>query len=79
MWLCEFLRFFRLPLVLAFNRSRVMVLLPQALRQATESHQALTILCLSPQSAVAIGDTENNHELLHLYEAEFGSQRAAKS
>ncbi|HWB86867.1 MAG TPA: HAD hydrolase family protein [Bryobacteraceae bacterium] len=52
-----------LPLMLAFNRSRVMVL-PQAISKATGIHQALTILRLSPHNAVAIGDAENDHELL---------------
>ena len=52
-----------LPLMLAFNRSRVMVL-PQAISKATGIHQALTIMRLSPHNAVAIGDAENDHELL---------------
>jgi hydroxymethylpyrimidine pyrophosphatase-like HAD family hydrolase len=56
-----------LPLVLAFNRSRVMVL-PQAISKATGLREALTILRLSPHNAVAIGDAENDHELLHLCE-----------
>jgi hydroxymethylpyrimidine pyrophosphatase-like HAD family hydrolase len=53
-----------LPLVLAFNRSRVIVL-PQAISKATGLRQALTILRFSPHNAVAIGDAENDHELLH--------------
>lgn len=53
-----------LPRVLLFNRSRVMVL-PQAISKATGLRQALTILRLSPHNAVAIGDAENDHELLH--------------
>ena len=56
-----------LPLVLAFNRSRVMVL-PQAISKATGLREALTILRLSPHNAVAIGDAENDHELLRLCE-----------
>lgn len=56
-----------LPLALAFNRSRVMVL-PQAISKATGLHQALTILRLSRHNTVAIGDAENDHELLHLCE-----------
>ena len=53
-----------LPRVLLFNRSRVMVL-PQAISKATGLGEALAILRLSPHSAVAIGDAENDHELLH--------------
>jgi hydroxymethylpyrimidine pyrophosphatase-like HAD family hydrolase len=56
-----------LPLVLAFNRSRVMVL-PQAVSKATGLREALAILRLSPHNAVAIGDAENDHELLRLCE-----------
>jgi hydroxymethylpyrimidine pyrophosphatase-like HAD family hydrolase len=56
-----------LPLVLAFNRSRVMVL-PQAISKATGLREALTILRLSQHNTVAIGDAENDHELLRLCE-----------
>jgi hypothetical protein len=52
-----------LPLVLAFNRSRVMVL-PQAISKATGLKQALAILRLSVHNSMAIGDAENDHELL---------------
>ncbi len=52
-----------LPLVLAFNRGRVMVL-PQAVSKATGLRRALAILRLSPHNAMAIGDAENDHELL---------------
>ena len=52
-----------LPLALVFNRSRVMVL-PQAVSKATGLREALTILRLSPHNSVAIGDAENDHELL---------------
>jgi hydroxymethylpyrimidine pyrophosphatase-like HAD family hydrolase len=52
-----------LPLVLAFNRGRVMVL-PQAISKATGLKQALAILRLSVHNAMAIGDAENDHELL---------------
>jgi hydroxymethylpyrimidine pyrophosphatase-like HAD family hydrolase len=61
------LRRLELPLVLAFNRSRVMVL-TQAISKATGLREALTILRLSPHNTVAIGDAENDHELLHLCE-----------
>jgi hydroxymethylpyrimidine pyrophosphatase-like HAD family hydrolase len=56
-----------LPLILAFNRGRVM-LLPQTISKATGVRQALTILRLSPHNAVAIGDAENDHELLKVCE-----------
>jgi hydroxymethylpyrimidine pyrophosphatase-like HAD family hydrolase len=56
-----------LPLVLAFNRGRLMVL-PQTISKATGVRQALTILRLSPHNAVAIGDAENDHELLRVCE-----------
>ena len=54
-----------LPLVLTFNRSRVMVL-PQAISKATGLRHAHAILRLSPHNTVAIGDAENDHELLRL-------------
>ena len=56
-----------LPLVLAFNRGRVMVL-PQAISKATGLREALAILRLSEHNAVAIGDAENDHELLRVCE-----------
>lgn len=56
-----------LPLVLQFNRGRVMVL-PQAVSKATGLRQALAILRLSPHNAVGIGDAENDHELLRACE-----------
>jgi hypothetical protein len=54
-------------MVLAFNRGRVMVL-PQAISKATGLREALTILRLSAHNALAIGDAENDHELLRLCE-----------
>jgi hydroxymethylpyrimidine pyrophosphatase-like HAD family hydrolase len=51
------------PMVLAFNRGRVMGL-PQAISKATGLREALTILRLSAHNAVGIGDGENDHELL---------------
>jgi hydroxymethylpyrimidine pyrophosphatase-like HAD family hydrolase len=57
------LRRLELPLALVFNRGAVMVL-PQAVSKATGLRQALTILRLSAHNAVAIGDAENDHELL---------------
>jgi len=52
-----------LPLALLFNRRRVMVL-PQAISKATGLREAFKILRLSPHNAVAMGDAENDHELL---------------
>lgn len=65
------LRRLELPLVLAFNRSRVMVL-PQAVSKATGLRAALSILRLSAHNTVAIGDAENDHELLHSCELGVG-------
>ena len=56
-----------LPLAIAFNQGRMMVL-PQTISKATGVRQALTILRLSPHNAVAIGDAENDHELLRACE-----------
>lgn len=56
-----------LPLTLHFNRSRLMVL-PQAVSKATGLREALRTLRLSPHNAVAIGDAENDHELLAVCE-----------
>jgi hydroxymethylpyrimidine pyrophosphatase-like HAD family hydrolase len=61
------IRRLELPLVLAFNRSQLMVL-PQTVSKATGVRQALSILRLSPHNAVAIGDAENDHELLQACE-----------
>jgi hypothetical protein len=52
-----------LPLVLLFNRSRLMAL-PQGISKATGLRHALTALRLSGHNAVAIGDAENDHDLL---------------
>jgi len=57
-----------LPLVLLFNRGRVMVL-PQAVSKATGLSEALAILRLSAHNTIAIGDAENDHELLRACEA----------
>ena len=56
-----------LPLALLFNRGRVMIL-PQAISKATGLQQALKILRLSAHNALAIGDAENDHELLRVCE-----------
>jgi hydroxymethylpyrimidine pyrophosphatase-like HAD family hydrolase len=61
------IRRLELPLVLLFNRSRLMVL-PQTISKATGLREALTILRLSTHNTVAIGDAENDHELLQACE-----------
>jgi hydroxymethylpyrimidine pyrophosphatase-like HAD family hydrolase len=65
--LLEVIRTFELPLVLIFNGGRVMVL-PQGVSKATGLHTALDTLRLSARNTVAIGDAENDHELLRLAE-----------
>jgi len=51
------------PLILAFNRGRLMVL-PQAVAKSTGLRQALFALRISIHNAVGIGDAENDHDLL---------------
>ena len=57
------IRELELPLVLLFNRSRLMVL-PQAISKGTGLREALNVLRLSAHNAIAIGDAENDHDLL---------------
>jgi hydroxymethylpyrimidine pyrophosphatase-like HAD family hydrolase len=57
------IRDLQLPLVILFNLGRLMVL-PQAISKGTGLRNALRILRLSPHNAIAIGDAENDHELL---------------
>jgi len=57
------IRELELPLVLLFNRSRLMVL-PQGISKATGLRQALSALRLSAHNAIGIGDAENDHDLL---------------
>ena len=59
----EVIRKLELPLVLLFNRSRLMVL-PQSISKGTGLREALNTLRLSPHNAIAIGDAENDHDLL---------------
>lgn len=61
------IRRLELPLVLVFNRGRLMVL-PQAISKATGLKHALTVMRLSPHNTIAIGDAENDHELLRVCE-----------
>ncbi len=51
------------PLVLTFNRGRVMVL-PQAVGKSTGLREALLTLRISVHNTLAIGDAENDHDLL---------------
>ena len=59
----DVVRELELPLTLHFNRGRLMVL-PQAVSKATGLREALRTLRLSAHNAIAIGDGENDHELL---------------
>jgi hypothetical protein len=63
----EVVRGLELPLVLLFNRSRVMVL-PQGVSKATGLHTTLDMLRISVRNTLAIGDAENDHELLRIAE-----------
>lgn len=63
----DVIRELELPIVLVFNRSRVMAM-PQGISKATGLRAALEILRKSPRNAVAIGDAENDHELLRFAE-----------
>ena len=65
--LLDVIRALELPLVLVFNAGRVMTL-PQGVSKATGLHVALDMLRLSAHNTVAIGDAENDHELLRLAE-----------
>lgn len=73
----ECIRSLELPLTLAFNRGRAMVL-PPAVAKSTGLRQALHALRLSPHNTVAIGDAENDHDLLDVCESgaavEWGSR-----
>ena len=61
------IRELELPLVLIFNRGRVMVL-SQGVSKATGLQKALDMLRVSPRNTLAVGDGENDHELLRLAE-----------
>jgi hydroxymethylpyrimidine pyrophosphatase-like HAD family hydrolase len=63
----DVVRALELPLVLIFNRSRLMTA-PQGVSKATGLQVALETLRLSARNTVAIGDAENDHELLRLAE-----------
>jgi len=59
----DVLRKLELPLILTFNRGRLMVL-PQGVTKSTGLRQALTALRLSIHNTIGIGDAENDHDLL---------------
>jgi hydroxymethylpyrimidine pyrophosphatase-like HAD family hydrolase len=63
----DVIRTLEVPLVVIFNRSRAMVL-AQGISKATGLQAALRMLRLSPRNTLAIGDAENDHELLRLSE-----------
>jgi hydroxymethylpyrimidine pyrophosphatase-like HAD family hydrolase len=56
-----------LPLMLVFNRGRVMVL-PQGINKATGLREALNTMRLSLHNCIAIGDAENDFALLEACE-----------
>jgi hydroxymethylpyrimidine pyrophosphatase-like HAD family hydrolase len=59
----EIIRSLEEPLVLVFNRQRLMVL-PQTVGKSTGLRQALYSLRLSIHNTLGIGDAENDHDLL---------------
>jgi hydroxymethylpyrimidine pyrophosphatase-like HAD family hydrolase len=65
--LLQTIRMLELPLVLLFNGGRVMTL-PQGVSKATGLQVLLNALRRSAHNMVAIGDAENDHELLRLAE-----------
>ena len=65
--LLETIHALELPLVLLFNRGRVMTL-PQGVSKATGLHVVLDMLRLSARNMVAVGDAENDHPMLQLAE-----------
>lgn len=59
----EVIRALEQPLILAFNRGRLMVL-PQAVGKSTGLRHALQALRISIHNTIGIGDAENDHDLL---------------
>ena len=57
------IRDMELPLLLLFNRSRLMVL-PQGVSKGVGLRAALSALRLSVHNAIGIGDAENDHDML---------------
>jgi hydroxymethylpyrimidine pyrophosphatase-like HAD family hydrolase len=65
--LLDVIRALEVPVVLNFNGGRVMAS-PQGVSKATGLRAALNALRLSARNTLAIGDRENDHELLRLAE-----------
>jgi hydroxymethylpyrimidine pyrophosphatase-like HAD family hydrolase len=63
----EEVRKLELPLMLVFNRNRVMVL-PQGINKATGLREVLNTMRLSLHNCIGIGDAENDHALLEACE-----------
>jgi hydroxymethylpyrimidine pyrophosphatase-like HAD family hydrolase len=61
------IRELELPIVLVFNRRRVMAI-AQGVSKATGLRAALEAVRKSPRNAIAVGDAENDHELLRFAE-----------
>jgi hydroxymethylpyrimidine pyrophosphatase-like HAD family hydrolase len=59
----EVIRSLEQPLILAFNRGRLMVL-PQAVAKSSGVRHALLALRISIHNTIGIGDAENDHDLL---------------
>jgi haloacid dehalogenase-like hydrolase/uncharacterized protein DUF87 len=59
----EVIRALEQPLILAFNRGRLMVL-PQAVAKSSGLRHALLALRISIHNTIGIGDAENDHDLL---------------
>jgi hypothetical protein len=59
----EALRALQLPQVMAFNRGRLMVL-PPAVAKSTGLRSALRTMRVSLHNTIAIGDAENDHDML---------------
>lgn len=72
------IREMEVPLALAFNRSRLMIL-PEGVSKATGPREALAALRRSAHNTVGIGDAENDYSLLEFCEVglavEWGSPR----
>ena len=63
----DILRRLRLPLVLSFNRGRLMVL-PPAIAKSTGLREALRAIRVSLHNTIGIGDAENDHDMLDVCE-----------
>lgn len=73
----DVIRTLELPLVLIFNKGRVMTM-PQGISKGTGLKAALSTLRLSARNTLAIGDAENDHELLRLAEVGVAVPGAAR-